>query len=744
MADSKPTFTNFTLDIDGEGIALVAWNAPSRSMNVIDVKVIEELSKIVEELATDGAVKGVVITSGKDTFCAGADLTMLEALSRTFADLSASQGAEAANARLFEESRKWSLLCRRIETCGKPWVAAINGMAVGGGFELTLACHHRIAGDNPRTRLGLPEIKIGLFPGAGGTQRVARMLPPSDALQFLLKGDQLPLNRAKAMKLIDAVVPQSDLIKAAKDWIKSGGTAKAPWDIDGFKLPGGPVYSKAGMMVFPPANAIYRRETYDNYPAARAIMQVVYEGLQLPMDQALRVESRWFAKILRSPEAAAMIRSLFVSLQELNKGARRPAVPAKPLKKIGVLGAGFMGGGIAYVSALVGLDVVLIDRDPETAEKGKAHSQKLMTDQVNRGRATAADRETLLSRIHPTADYVALKDCDLVVEAVFEDRKVKEEVISRAQNVLGEQAIFASNTSTLPITSLAAAFKDRSRFIGIHFFSPVERMMLVEIIMGKETGDAALATALDYVRAIRKTPIVVNDSRGFYTSRVVGTYIREGHLMLTEGVPAAMIENVGRMAGMPVGPLALTDEVAVDLAWKILKATEADLGTKMIDLKQKTLLEEMVEKRGRNGRKNGKGFYDYPQNGPKRLWKGLNELQPRKLDPDSIDIAVLERRLLAMQALESARCIEEQVVTDVREADVGSILGFGFAPFTGGTISYIDGMGVQAFVDLCNGLAKAHGERFKPCMLLNDMAKKGDTFYRRFPPPQRVAAGKAS
>jgi len=469
-------------------------------------------------------------------------------------------------------------------------------------------------------------------------------------------------------------------------------------------------------------------------------MQVVYEGLQLPMDQALRVESRWFAKILRSPEAAAMIRSLFVSMQELNKGARRPAgVPAKPLKKIGLLGAGFMGGGIAYVSALAGLDVVLIDRDPETAENGKAHSQKLMTDQVNRGRATTADRDSVLARIKPSADFVALKDCDLVVEAVFEDRKVKEEVISRTQNVIGDQAIFGSNTSTLPITSLAAAFKDRARFIGIHFFSPVERMMLVEIIMGKETGDAALAVALDYVRTIRKTPIVVNDSRGFYTSRVVGTYIREGHLMLTEGVPAAMIENVGRMAGMPVGPLALNDEVAVDLAWKILKATETDLGAEMVNAKQKALLEEMVEKRGRYGRKNGRGFYDYPQNGPKRLWSGLADLQPKKLDPDAIDVAELERRLLAIQALESARCIEEQVVTDVREADVGSILGFGFAPFSGGTISYIDGMGTKAFVDLCTRLAKTCGDRFKPSKLLTDMAKKGDTFYRRFPPQMRKA-----
>ena len=497
------------------------------------------------------------------------------------------------------------------------------------------------------------------------------------------------------------------------------------------------------MMVFTPANALYRRETYDNYPAARAIMQVVYEGLQLPMDQALRVESRWFAKILRSPEAAAMIRSLFVSMGELNKGARRPAeVPAKPVKKIGVLGAGFMGAGIAYVSALAGIDVVLIDRDQEAADKGKAHAQKLMTDQVNRGRATAADRDALLARITPTPDYAGLKDCDLIIEAVFEDRKIKEEVIAKAQAVIGKDTIFGSNTSTLPITSLASSFKEPRRFVGIHFFSPVDRMMLVEIILGKKTGDAALAVALDYVRAIRKTPIVVNDSRGFYTSRVVGTYIREGQLMLAEGVPAAMIENVGRIAGMPVGPLVAlpSTRVAVDLAWKVLKATEADLGAQAIDPRQKALLEDMVEKRGRYGRKNGKGFYDYPQSGPKRLWPGLADLQPTKLDPDTIDVEELKHRLLAIQALESARCVEEGVVTDMREADVGSILGFGYAPFTGGTISYIDGMGSKAFVDLCNRLAKRHGERFKPPKLLRDMAKNGETFYGRFPPDKRKAA----
>jgi 3-hydroxyacyl-CoA dehydrogenase / enoyl-CoA hydratase / 3-hydroxybutyryl-CoA epimerase len=729
------TYVNFTLDTDADGIALVTWDAPGRSMNVIDLNVMEELSAIVEKVAADAAIKGAVITSGKESFCAGADLTMLEMFSRSFTDMVNARGEEVANATLLEESHKLSVLYRRLETSGKPWVAAINGTAVGGGFELCLACHQRIAADNAKTRVGLPEVKIGLFPGAGGTQRVARMLQPGDALQFLLKGDQLRLSQAKGMKLIDAVVPAADLIRTAKEWVKAGGSAKAPWDTEGFRLPGGLVYSKAGMMTFPAANAIYRRETYDNYPAARAIMQVVYEGLQLPMDLALRVESRWFAKILRSPEAAHMIRSLFVSMQELNKGARRPKdVPATKLKKIGIIGAGFMGAGIAYVTALAGLDVVLIDRDQAAADKGKAHSDKLMSEQVNRGRASAADREALLARITPTADYGALTDCDLVIEAVFEDRQVKAEAITKAEDVIGDKIVFGSNTSTLPITSLAHASKRPAQFIGVHFFSPVERMMLVEIIMGKQTGDAALATALDFVRAIRKTPIVVNDSRGFYANRCVLNYIREGHIMLMEGVPAAMIENVGRMAGMPVGPLSLNDEVALDLGWKILKAAEADLGPDAVDPQQKKLLQELVENRGRLGRKNGKGFYDYPEKGPKRLWPGLADLQETKLDPDTIDVEELKQRLLAVQALEAARTLEEGVITDVREADVGSILGWGFAPFSGGTLSYIDMMGTKNFVALCKRLEKKFGTRFRVGKLLRDMATKGDSFYGRFAP----------
>jgi 3-hydroxyacyl-CoA dehydrogenase / enoyl-CoA hydratase / 3-hydroxybutyryl-CoA epimerase len=733
-------FQHFRLDIDDDGIALVTWDSPGRSMNVIDLKVIEELSAVVEQVASDEKIKGAVITSSKEAFSAGADLTLLEGLGRLFVDFARSKGPEAAATALFEESRKLSLLYRRLETCGKPWAAAINGTALGGGFELTLACHHRVAAQNPRTRLGLPEVKVGLFPGAGGTTRVSRMLPPGDALQFLLKGDQLRVERAKAMKLIDAVVPPADLVKAAKEWVKQNPKAKAPWDQDGFRLPGGPVYSKAGMMTFPPANAIYRRETFDNYPAARAVLQVVYEGLLMPFDVALRIESRWFAKILRSPEAAAMMRTLFVSLQEINKGARRPAaVPQSRLKRIGIVGAGFMGASIGYVTAGAGIDVVLIDRDQESADKGKAVSAKLIGDQVSKGRASAADRDALLGRIAATPDYGALKDCDLVIEAVFEDPAVKVATIKKAQAAMGQGVVFGSNTSTLPITSLAREFADPTRFIGIHFFSPVEKMMLVEIIVGKETGDAALGLALDYVRAIRKTPIVVNDSRGFYTSRVVGTYLREGHLMLTEGIPPPMIENVARMAGMPVGPLALNDEVAVDLAWKILKATEQE-APQAVDPRQKALLAEMVEKRGRLGRKNGKGFYDYPDKGPKKLWPGLAELQPERLDPDTIDIGEIKHRLLGIQALETARCFEENVLTDVREADVGSILGFGFAPFSGGTLSYIDMMGTKNFVALCEALAKKYGPRFAPSKLLVEMAAKGETFYGRFGPARRAAA----
>jgi 3-hydroxyacyl-CoA dehydrogenase/enoyl-CoA hydratase/3-hydroxybutyryl-CoA epimerase len=460
------------------------------------------------------------------------------------------------------------------------------------------------------------------------------------------------------------------------------------------------------------------------------------------MDTALRVESRYFSKILRSKEAAAMIRSLFVSMGELNKGARRPQnVPPTKVKKLAVIGAGFMGASVGFVSAQAGIDVVLIDRDQESADKGRGHAKTMLDAQIAKGRMKQDKADAILARITATPDYNAIKDCDLVIEAVFEDRKVKAETYAKAQPLLRDGAIFASNTSTLPINSLAEEWKDQSKFIGIHFFSPVEKMMLVEIIVGKNTGDVALATALDYVRQINKTPIVVNDSRGFFANRCVLRYISEGYEMFKEGVPPAMIENVGKMAGMPVGPLSLNDEVAIDLSLKILKATEADMGPQSVDPEQKALLVEMVEKRGRFGRKNGKGFYDYPEKGKgqKKLWPELSSLQSKHLDPDTLDVEELKQRFLVVQAVEAARTVEDHVITDPREADVGSILGFGFAPFTGGTLSYIDFMGTKNFVELCHKLEKKYGSRFTPPKLLVDMAAKGETFYGRFPPKKLAA-----
>src|SRR5258708_17480968 len=509
-------FKNFKVETDADGIALVTWDIPGRSMNVLDETSINELEEIAKQTTADAAIKGVVITSRKEAFWAGADFSMLEGMSRTYTELLKQKGEVAANQTLFDQSRRFSLVFRGIETSGKPWAAAINGLALGGGFELTLSCHYRVAADNPKTRLGLPEIKVGLFPGAGGTQRVPRIVQPQDAMQLLLKGETIKLDRAKALNLIHAIVPAADMIKAAKDWIKGGGKAVAPWDEKGFKLPGGPVFSKAGMMMFPAGNAIFPRETYHNYPPARPLMSCVYQGLQLPIDAALRVESRYFTHILRSKEAAAMIRSLFLSMQELNKGARRPQnVPPTKVRKLAVIGAGFMGASVGYVSARAGIDVVLIDRDQESTDKGKGHAKPVIDDLIAKGHAKQTERDGILSRITATADYNALRDCDLIIEAVFEDRKVKAETYAKAQPLLKSDAIFASNTSTLPINSLAEEFKDQGKFIGIHFFSPVEKMMLVEIIVGKNTGDAALATALDYTRMIGTTPIVVNASRGF-------------------------------------------------------------------------------------------------------------------------------------------------------------------------------------------------------------------------------------
>ncbi|RWE00020.1 3-hydroxyacyl-CoA dehydrogenase NAD-binding domain-containing protein [Mesorhizobium sp.] len=738
------SYINFTLDVDADGIALVTWDMPGRSMNVFTEEAMLELNAIVDKVAGDAAIKGAVITSGKDSFSGGADITMLQKMLATFA-VEKEKDLEKATKALFDNAGYMTGLFRKLETSGKPWVSAINGTCMGGAFEMSLACHGRVAADSDKVKMALPEVKIGIFPGAGGTQRVPRLTDQQQALQMLTSGQNLTPQKAKSMGLIHEIAEPKKLVETAKAMIRNGLKPIAPWDEKGFKLPGGPIYSAAGANLWPPAIAILRRETYGNYPAAAAILKCVYEGLLVPFDTALRIEQRYFTEIMQTKEAAAMIRSLFMSLQELNKGARRPAgVPDTKFKKIGVLGAGFMGAGIAYVTAKAGIPVVLLDRDMESAEKGKAHSDSLMADQVKKGRAKPEEKDKLLSLITPTADYADLAGCDLVVEAVFEDSAVKKLATEKAEAVLKSSAIFASNTSTIPITALAKNSARPKNFVGIHFFSPVDKMMLVEIILGKKTGDKALATAIDFVRAIKKTPIVVNDTRGFYVNRCVLRYMSEAYKMLIEGVPAAMIENAAKAAGMPVGPLALTDETAIDLAQKIMKQTIKDLGEKAVDPKQMALINTMVDTHGRFGRKNGKGFYDYPAKpAKKKLWPGLKDLYPQ-LKPEKVDYEELKERLLVTIALEAVRVMEEGIVTDPREADVGSILAFGFAPFTGGALSYIDGIGAKRFVKLAKALQKKYGAEFKAPKLLLDMAEKGETFYQRFDPYQKGEVKKAA
>lgn len=729
------SYKNFTFETDLDGIALITWDMPGKSMNVIDESAIEELNKIVDRVTGDPEVKGAVITSGKDSFSGGADLKMLQKQLTRFAEV-VKTDPEKANKELFEGTGVMHNVFRKLETSGKPWVSAINGTCMGGAFELSLSCHARVAANSDKVKIALPEIKVGIFPGAGGTQRVPRLADTQSALQMLTTGQTLTPQKAKGMNLVTQVVDPDELIPAAKALIKDGLKAVQPWDEKGFKLPGGPVYSAAGANLWPPAIAILRRETYGNYPAAIACVKSVYEGLLVPFDTALLIERRYFTQIMKSKEAAAMIRSLFVSKQELDKGARRPeGVPETKFKKIGVLGGGgFMGAGIGYVTAQAGIPVVLLDRDAASAERGRAHAAGLIDDAIKKGRSTPEKKEKLLSLITTTADYKDLEGCDLVIEAVFEDSAVKKEATEKAEAVLKSSAIFASNTSTIPITGLSKNSSRPKNFIGIHFFSPVDKMMLVEIILGKKTGDKALAVAIDYVRAIKKTPVVVNDTRGFYVNRCVLRYMAEAFKMLIEGVPAPMIENAAKAAGMPVGPLALTDETAIDLAQKIMRQTQKDLGEKAVDQKQFALINTMVDKFDRKGRKNGKGFYDYPAKpAKKKLWPGLKDLYPQ-LKPEQVDYEELKKRFLTTIALEASRVMAEGIVTDPREADVGSILAFGFAPYTGGALSYIDFMGVKAFVEQAKALQKKYGPDFKAPKLLLEMAEKGETFYERFDP----------
>jgi 3-hydroxyacyl-CoA dehydrogenase/enoyl-CoA hydratase/3-hydroxybutyryl-CoA epimerase len=628
------------------------------------------------------------------------------------------------------EAARLGLIYRRLETCGKPFVAAISGVCLGGALELALSCHYRVVSDDDKTALGLPESKVGLLPGAGGTQRLPRLIGTEQALKLMLRGQSIDAAEALKLGLVHEVAKAESVVARARAWIADGGEALQPWDKQGFGMPGGLPSSPQGQLIWMAANALYRKETYDNYDAQRAILSAIHEGLSVKsFNQALLIERDYFAKLLFGPQSRVMIRTLFHSVQNLNKGARRPQETSPMrVKRIGIVGAGFMGSGIAGVSAQAGIDVILIDHDLATAEKGREAVSRRLGREIERGRIAASEQDAVLQRIKPSGSYETLRDCDIVIEAVFENRALKREIWAAIDAAAGGSTLLASNTSTLPITGLAESVGEAGRFIGIHFFSPVDKMQLVEIIRGKATSDEAVARAFDYVRQIKKTPIIVNDSRGFFTSRVVTAHIAEGHHMLDEGVPPALIENCGRMAGMPVGPLALADEIALDLQWRIMQAAKSDLGKAYVDGPIDRILEEMVVRRERFGRKNGRGYYDYPAQGKKELWAGFSEIVPPR-SADQFDPQEIKERLLVIQALETARCLAEGVLTDAREADVGAILGFGFAPFTGGPLSYIDAMGLDAFAQKCRAYAKRLGPRYEPPALLADMARLNQGFY---------------
>jgi len=718
--------TEFRSETDADGVTVITWDVPGKSMNVLSMEGLEQLDAHVAAALADAAVKGIVITSGKPDFAGGMDLNVI-------ARMKAMAGDEPARG-LFEGIMRMHAALRRIERAGmdpktlkggKPVAAALPGTALGIGLEIPLACHRIFAADNPGAKIGLPEIKVGIFPGAGGTTRLVRKLGAMAAAPFLLEGKLSNPQKAKAARLVDEVVPGDELLARAKAWVLLATDADIvkPWDAKGHRMPGGAPYSPEGFLTFVGASAMVQGTTQGVYPAAKALLSAVYEGAQVAFDTALRIEARWFTHVLMHPSSAAMIRTLFIDKQALEKGARRPAVPDMAVRRLGVLGAGMMGAGIAHVAALAGIDVVLIDASDAVAARGKAHSEALLDKGLKRGAVSAEKKASVLARIEPTTDYGRLSGCDLVIEAVFEDPGVKAEVTARAEAVLKPDAVLATNTSTLPISDLAKASARPERFIGIHFFSPVDRMLLVEIIRGKATGDDAVARALDFVRQIRKTPIVVNDARFFYANRCIIPYINEGIRMVAEGIAPALVENAARSAGMPLGPLQLVDETSLDLGARIARATRAALGTDYPDDMVDAVVFRMVDA-GRLGRKAGAGFYDYDGSGCRMgLWTGLAEWFPRA--PAQPSAEEVRDRLLYVQVLEAVRAHEAGVLTDLREGDVGAVLGWGFAPWSGGPFSWVDMQGTGAAADRAAALEAAHGERFAAPALLRDLARRG-------------------
>jgi len=698
------------------GILTITLDDPDAAVNTVSPAWIDEMAAAFEAAKADDTVNGIIIASAKAGFMAGADLKYI------LAEASRMSVSEA-----FAFGRKATGLHRLIETCGKPVVAAMTGFALGGGYELALACTYRILADDPKATVGLPEVNVGLLPGSGGTQRLPRLIGVPKATEALLSGATYAPMKALALGMVDLVEPAGDVIAAAKTWLGTNPDPTRPWDKKGFAIPESDGLLKQSTAGFFTMEAARLHAKYGaNYPAPISILTCIFEGVQAPFDKGLLVESRHFAKLITDPVARNVIRTMFVNKGLAEKGARRPAgVPERKVTKIGILGAGMMGAGIAYVSAKVGIEVVLLDTSVEAAEKGKAYSAKLLAKQVAGDKITQDKADALLDLIKPTTDYADLADVELVVEAVFEDTGIKADVARKAETVIPADALFASNTSTLPITQLAESFGRPEDFIGLHFFSPVDRMALVEVIMGRKTRPEALARALDYVAQIRKTPIVVNDSRGFYTSRVFQTFIHEGMELLAEGVAPALIENAARQAGMPVGPLAVSDEVTIELPLKIVRESKAQDSDYRVP-GSTPVMEKMVDDLNRSGRKGGGGFYEYPEGGKKQLWKGLADHFPLAAEQPSVD--EVKKRILYIQALETARCLEEDVLTHPADGDLGAVLGWSYPTWTGGTLSLIETVGVGEFVAECDRLAQRHGARFAPTAKLREMAAAGKGF----------------
>jgi 3-hydroxyacyl-CoA dehydrogenase/enoyl-CoA hydratase/3-hydroxybutyryl-CoA epimerase len=706
------------LEVDADGIALITLDDPSSRMNVLAPGFIDDLIAAIETVAGDAAIRAAIITSAKVVFMAGADLKYI---------LGLAGGAISAD-EAFQFSQRLSVkMHRRMETCGKSFVAAINGLALGSGYELCLACHYRVIVDDPKAVIGLPEVNVGLLPGSGGTQRLPRMIGVEQSLPALLEGKTVGPAEALKLGMVDAVVPAADLIAAARRWILDKPDPVRAWDKQGYSASGG-LLSPSIARLMTMRSAAITAQTSHNYPAPIAILDCIFEGTMMPFDKALRLESKYFAKLLRDPISRNLIRTTFVNKSEAGKLARRPKqVPKLQVRKLGVLGAGMMGSGIAYVSAAAGVDVMLLDTELPVAQKGKGYSAKVLERQVQRGQRTALQADAILAHIIPTADYAALEGCELVIEAVFEDARIKAEVTRKTGAVIPSSAIFASNTSTLPITELALASRYPSQFIGLHFFSPVDKMPVVEVIMGRASSEATLAGALDFVAQLRMTPIVVNDCRGFYTSRVFQTFIHEAMALLEEGAAPALIENAAKMSGFPVGPLALVDEITVELAWKIVQQAQAALGDRFVKPPAYHVMRRMLEELKRPGKRYGRGFYEYPEGGRKYLWPGLSQAFPvAAVQPEFEQV---KKRLLYIQALETARCLEEGVITHPADADVGSLLAWGFPAWTGGTLSLIETVGMRRFVAECERLAVRSGPRFEPSAWLRERSRRDDKFY---------------